>query len=176
MSIRPRDPLLFAARSLTLVGMALTALVTLVTGIAAPIVFVLRHNIPKSLPPDPGNLFEPGVALAIALMLLLLAGMAACAFLFQRKLLHIVDSVNEGDPFQPRNAGRLAAMAWLTLAAEAIAALIGGIGQWLAPELRYATADFGLSVGGVLLALVLFVLARVFREGARMRDDLEGTV
>ena len=28
----------------------------------------------------------------------------------------------------------------------------------------------------IVLALVLFILARVFREGARMRDELEGTV
>jgi hypothetical protein len=36
--------------------------------------------------------------------------------------------------------------------------------------------DFGLSFGGVLLALVLFILARVFRKGAEMRAELEGTV
>ena len=29
---------------------------------------------------------------------------------------------------------------------------------------------------GILLALVLFILARVFREGAAMRSELEGTV
>ena len=28
----------------------------------------------------------------------------------------------------------------------------------------------------VLLALILFVLARVFGQGAQMRDELEGTV
>jgi hypothetical protein len=31
-------------------------------------------------------------------------------------------------------------------------------------------------LAGLFLALVLFILARVFREGTRMRDDLEGTV
>ena len=38
------------------------------------------------------------------------------------------------------------------------------------------TADIEFSLTGVLLALVLFILARVFRHGAAMREDLEGTV
>ena len=36
------------------------------------------------------------------------------------------------------------------------------------------TAD--VSANGLLLVLVLFILARVFKTGAQMRDDLEGTV
>ena len=36
--------------------------------------------------------------------------------------------------------------------------------------------DAGFSVNGWLAVLLTFVLARVFAEGARMRDDLEGTV
>jgi hypothetical protein len=36
--------------------------------------------------------------------------------------------------------------------------------------------DAGIDFGGVLTALLLFILARVFREGAAMRKDLEGTV
>jgi hypothetical protein len=33
-----------------------------------------------------------------------------------------------------------------------------------------------LPLAGLFLALVLFILARVFREGTRMREDLEGTI
>jgi hypothetical protein len=42
--------------------------------------------------------------------------------------------------------------------------------------LKDADFDFGVSLGGLLLALTLFILARVFRQGAAMREDLEGTV
>ena len=35
-----------------------------------------------------------------------------------------------------------------------------------------ASFDFG----GLILILTLFILARVFRHGAAMREDLEGTV
>jgi hypothetical protein len=36
--------------------------------------------------------------------------------------------------------------------------------------------DAGFSITGWLAVLLTFVLARVFAEGARMRDELEGTV
>ena len=38
------------------------------------------------------------------------------------------------------------------------------------------SVDADFSTNGLLLALVLFILARVFRTGAKMREDLEGTV
>ncbi len=34
----------------------------------------------------------------------------------------------------------------------------------------------GISGNGLLLMLILFILARVFRKGAEMRAELEGTV
>jgi Fe-S cluster assembly ATPase SufC len=34
----------------------------------------------------------------------------------------------------------------------------------------------GLDMTGILLVIILFILARVFRHGAAMREDLEGTV
>ena len=52
----------------------------------------------------------------------------------------------------------------------------GAFAAWLAHEFRRAHIEVGVSFSGILMALVLFILARVFREGARMREDLEGTV
>jgi hypothetical protein len=52
------------------------------------------------------------------------------------------------------------------------------LSTWLKPQLAEGAfglhSDFSLSALG--LAIVLFVLARVFRQGAAMREDLEGTV
>ena len=36
--------------------------------------------------------------------------------------------------------------------------------------------DFDFTLTGLLLAIVLFILARIFRHGVEMREDLEGTV
>jgi len=65
---------------------------------------------------------------------------------------------------------------WLTIAIELLSIPVGGIGEWMAHTIKGATSDFGIDPSGILLALILFILARVFREGARMREDLEGTV
>ena len=34
----------------------------------------------------------------------------------------------------------------------------------------------GFSLTGILMVLILFILARVFKRGAEMREELEGTV
>ena len=39
-----------------------------------------------------------------------------------------------------------------------------------------AVLSVAIPSGALILALILFVLARVFRRGADMRDGLEGTV
>ena len=36
--------------------------------------------------------------------------------------------------------------------------------------------DAGFSINGWLAVLLIFLLARVFAEGTRMREDLKGTV
>ena len=46
----------------------------------------------------------------------------------------------------------------------------------LADENADFTVDAGFDLTTVLVIVVLFILARVFKHGAQMRDDLEGTV
>jgi hypothetical protein len=48
--------------------------------------------------------------------------------------------------------------------------------KWLNENGADAHGGFEFSYFGLLLALVLFVIARVFREGTRLREELEGTV
>jgi hypothetical protein len=93
----------------------------------------------------------------------------------------IVKSVERGDPFEPANADRLSRMGWIAVAGYAIATVIGSIAAWIKSVAGEAgnhidVDDVGLDGGGILLILVLFILARVFRHGAAMREDLEGTV
>ena len=176
MQIRPRDPLLSITSGIAIVGQGLCAIVAGATLIAAPVMVLARATVLAGLTTEAGRPVPGATIVALAAILLLVAAMAVCAFAFLRHLRRIVASVGQGDPFVPANAQRLAAMGWLTLAIEGLSIPVGGIGEWLAATIKDATSDFGISVGGVLLALILFILARVFREGARMRDDLEGTV
>ena len=116
------------------------------------------------------------VLTAIELILGFIVATIACAHEWLKHLQRLIASVSEGDPFVPVNADRLTRMGWLTVAIQLLAIPVGGIGGWLESAVKEATADFGISLGGFLLAMVLFILARVYRRGAEMREELEGTV
>src|SRR5262249_2860742 len=119
----------------------------------------------------------PDAAYWIILMCVaLVGGMIAAALKFLFELRGIVKSVDRGDPFEPENANRLSRMGWLMVAAWGIGLVVGGAAAWLQrviPEARDADIQIGGDGSSILLILVLFILARVFRQGAAMREDLE---
>ena len=92
------------------------------------------------------------------------------------RLLAIVGTVRAGDPFLAANAQRLQVIAWLLFAVQVLSVIIGGIARSVSTATRPIDVDAGFSINGWLAVLLTFLLARVFAEGARMRDDLEGTV
>jgi hypothetical protein len=92
------------------------------------------------------------------------------------RLLRMVETVRRGDPFVADNAYRLNAIAWFLLALQLIGMIIGGIGEAISTPQFPVELDAGFSVNGWLAVILTFVLARVFAEGALMREDLEGTV
>ena len=93
-----------------------------------------------------------------------------------KRLLAVVGTVRAGDPFVAANAQRLQVIAWLLFAVQVLSVIIGGIARSVSTESRPIDVDAGFSINGWLAVLLTFLLARVFAEGARMRDDLEGTV
>ena len=92
------------------------------------------------------------------------------------RLLAIVDTVREGDPFLAANAQRLQVIAWLLFSLQVLSMIVGGLARSVSTAARPVDVDAGFSITGWLAVLLTFLLARVFAEGARMRDDLEGTV
>jgi hypothetical protein len=93
-----------------------------------------------------------------------------------KRLLAIVDTVRAGHPFVAANASRLQSIAWALLALQLFGLVIGAIGKALSTPAHPVNLDAGFSINGWLAVLLTFVLARVFAEGALMREDLEGTV
>jgi len=93
-----------------------------------------------------------------------------------RKLLAIVETVRAGDPFVAANASRLRAIGWSLLALQLLSIVIGSIAGGISTPAHPVDLDAGFSINGWLAVLLTFLLARVFAEGAHMRDDLEGTV
>jgi len=93
-----------------------------------------------------------------------------------KRLVAIVETVRAGDAFVAANADRLQAIAWTLLALQLLSIVIGAIGKAVSSPAHPVHLDAGFSINGWLAVLLTFVLARVFAEGTRMRDDLEGTV
>ena len=97
-------------------------------------------------------------------------------YLILRHLVRMVETVRVGDPFVPRNALRLRAIAWLLVALQLMGIVIGIIGKVISTPQTPVHLEAGFSLNGWLAVLLTFVLARVFAEGTIMREDLEGTV
>ena len=110
-----------------------------------------------------------------AIMMIGIAGTPITWVVFSR-LLRIVESVRTGEPFTVDNAGRLRTVAWALFALEllhiCVVAIASSVSSKEVP--LHMSGDFDLT--GWLAILLLFVLAQVFLEGTRIREDLEGTV
>ena len=166
------DPLLVAGRVMTVLLMGLTLVVATILIVLVPVTLFM-----------PEWLFEEaevtGSAMAAVMAILLLTAIAtAGAFYFFRLLGQMIESVSKDSPFSIENANRLSRMGWIALifqlASFPIGALVAYLGQLL-PMGNFGV-DYEFSLTGLLLAIVLFILARVFRHGAAMREDLEGTI
>jgi hypothetical protein len=175
MAAVSKDPLLaFARLMLTgLLGLAIVAAAAALLSI--PILLAGREDIGAEFA---ANGIDPASIPSIAVLSALGAGIAVLGFFFLRELRRIVDSVADGDPFVPANADRLKVMAWLALAIQVLIIPATGLLIWFdalpqKPNIHYAD---NTSLGGLVLAILLLVLARVFRVGAAMREELEGTV
>lgn len=93
-----------------------------------------------------------------------------------KRLRGIVETVRAGDPFVAANAHRLRTIAWVLLALNLLSIVIGAIATAVSTPAHPVNIHAGFSINGWLAVLFTFVLARVFAEGALMRQDLAGTV
>lgn len=116
------------------------------------------------------------VIFGLRVILVLVLATIPLNYVVLQRLLAIVETVRAGAPFVAANAYRLRAIAWALLAAQLLSLVSGAIAEGLSTPARAIDVDAGLSVSGWLAVLLTFVLARVFAEGALMRQDLEGTI
>ena len=93
-----------------------------------------------------------------------------------RRLMSMVHTVRGGDPFVAANADRLQTIAWLLVGQQVLSLAVALIAKAVSTPEHPLHLDAGFSAGGWLAVVLTFVLARVFAQGASMREDLEGTV
>ena len=116
--------------------------------------------------------------LIMALQSIAVIGLCAIPinYVVLKRLLAIIETVRAGDPFVAANAARLQAIAWALLVLQVLSMINGGIARAASTVAHPIDVDAGFSINGWLAVLLTVLLARVFAEGALMRDDLEGTV
>ena len=110
-----------------------------------------------------------------AIMVIGIAGTPITYIVFSR-LLRIVESVRSGVAFTSDNAGRLRTIAWAMLGLELLHICVVAIASAVSTKEVPLRINGNFDLTGWLAILLLFVLAQVFLEGTRMREDLEGTV
>jgi len=123
--------------------------------------------------PAPGNSM-----LFMGMRLIMVIGICSVPIvhLILSRLLTIVETVSVGNPFVVANAVRLKTIAWAILGLELMHFTVGAIAAGVSTAAAPLNISSGFSLTRWLTVLLLFVLARVFEQGARMREDLEGTV
>lgn len=142
------------------VGVMLLAV--LAVSLVRPEPFLLRM--------DGGALGYMRIALALILPVML------AAHLIFRRLLAMLDTAIAGDPFTSANGARLQQIGWALLVIQLCDLAFGAAASRIEAVMGDASSGWAPSVTGWLAVLLVFVLARVFEQGARMRDDLALTV
>lgn len=176
MNKKTSDPLLLAGKVICILMQAGMVLGAVALAIAVPAILIFGRSAAGA------DALPAGFPLwALAGVMVVGLAIVAMLFLFFDRLRKIIGTVGEGDPFQPRNATRLSQMGWLMLGVQAMLIPAAGLVAVMAPfadkmENVHLSIDGNFDAEGILLAIVLFILARVFRHGTAMRADLEGTV
>jgi hypothetical protein len=127
---------------------------------------VFREFFSKQPPRiDPGLLMP-----TLRIWMLLALPMVAAVDILLSRLLAMVGTVRLGDPFVPENAVRMKAIAWCVLALELFHLAFGVMASIM--NAAGSNIPWSFSMTGWVAVVLLFVLARVFEEGTRIRGEL----
>jgi hypothetical protein len=122
-------------------------------------------------PAGPGSMLFPAGRVIIVIGIL----SVPLAQVILTRLLAIVDTVPFG-PFIDANAERLRTMGKALLGLELLHIVVGVVAAAATTADETLGVSWSFSATRWLAVLLCFVLARVFEQGAQMREDLEGTV
>jgi Protein of unknown function (DUF2975) len=156
---------------MTMVGLA----GALIAGVSIVLPFFWTEAVAELAKSNPGL---EAAALLPNLMTVFALGIVVLGLIWtiMRKLLAVVNSVEDGDPFVRANALRLKAIGWIMVGLQLVGIPLA-IAAGKAADM-FGESDTGLdfSLNGILAILLVFILAGIFERGAEMREELEGTV
>jgi Protein of unknown function (DUF2975) len=95
-------------------------------------------------------------------------------------LLRIVRTLRRGDPFVPENARRLTSIALLVAVGGTLGNFVNHVAMDSLAQRSAAShivaAVYSVSFLPLVIGLAVAFLAEVFRQGTRLREDVEGLV
>jgi hypothetical protein len=176
------DLLLLSGKILTLLMQIFMAIGAAALVVTLPFVTLFSGDLAKGFADASEIPIQDIPTLPLAGVLLIGLAIVSALFLFFGRLRAIINTVSEGDPFAPANSERLSQMAWLLVAVQLLvlpaiplAIQLGEFAKQFGEDANIEV-NSGFDLSGILMIIILFILARVFRHGAAMREDLEGTV
>jgi hypothetical protein len=174
--MKPRDGVLAAATWLLRAVMVVNGLSAVGFPLFVLFTFVFPGVIEARLAHKYGAAFDIAQALW-ALRAICLLGLIAVAisWVIASRLMAMIATVAQGDPFTAANARRLTTLGWAMLAWQVHDLAVGAMVGWFA-HLGVDHFNWTPSFAGWIVVVMMFVLARVFAHGAAMREELEATI
>lgn len=151
----------------------IVAAVTILLVVAGSAAIMVSLSLPWQ-PEAAGSALDGGATRpALPGSLLFFSGLSILALAaFFGMLWRIAGTVVGGDPFIPANATRLFWTGWIALAHW----IFGIAGNLAGASYRGNPGLLDWNFTPLALAICLFIIAKVFKHGTSLRDDLEGTV
>jgi Protein of unknown function (DUF2975) len=176
MTTQPNGTVLKITRGLILLIMGLVALVGLALAIASVVLpFYWTEAVAALLKEKPGTDIV-GLLPQLYVIFAFIIAVMGIAWTIMRKLLAMIATVADGDPFVRANASRLKAIGWLMVGVQLLSIPLYFVAAGIAERLGKSHLDGEISLTSFLSILLVFVLAGVFEQGAAMREEMEGTV
>ena len=155
-------------------GLVVAASALLVAGLAALLLQPFAGALPRvDLDALRSAGLEPKRPLALAL--LALAVFVTGQVVVFNRLRRVFGTLTLGDPFHPDNVSRLRVIGLALTGLELMGYILRMILAFVFPG-RVTSGGGTLNLTAWFAILVVFVLAEVFREGARLRRDAELTI
>jgi hypothetical protein len=112
---------------------------------------------------------------ALAGLVFIIAAYIGVLIVVLNRLRRVFETLIVGDPFRPQNVARLRVVGFALIGLEVLGYVVHRVIDMFGPGRAHS---FSLSVNltGWFAILVVFVLAEVFREGARLRQDADLTI
>jgi Protein of unknown function (DUF2975) len=168
--LRPDSTALSVSRILLKILRAINLVTGVMLAVAIPATFLFEPLFFEFFSKRPPTIDPSWLVPVLRIWMLLALPMFTAVHVLLSRLLAVVETVRAGDPFVPENAVRLMTIAWCALAIQLLHLSFGMMAA--AVNAAGSNVDWEFSVNGWLAVVLLFVLARVFEVGTRMRDDL----